>query len=296
MSDRGIAVVREHLAKLPPSDSLTIEQRRAQYERAERAFPTPADVSVKPVQAPVAPAEWLQPPAAREGVVVLYLHGGGYVIGSPRSHRHLAAAIARSAGAASLLLDYRRAPEDPFPAAVDDAVAAYRWLLDRDVAPARIVIAGDSAGGGLTVATLLALRDQGVRLPAGGVCISPWVDLTGSGASYATKAASDPIVRREGIDQMARAYLGDLDPKTPLASPLFADLAGLPPLFVQVGSEEVLLDDAVALADRARAAGVDVTLEVWPEMIHVWHWFLPMLDEAQVAIDGIGAFARKRIA
>jgi len=294
MADRGIDVVRAHLAKLPPSDSLTTAERRAQYERAEKVFPTPPDVKVERVSAPAAPAEWLRPPSAAPGRVVLYLHGGGYVIGSSRSHRHLAAAIAGAAGASALLLDYRLAPEHPFPAAVEDATAAYRWLLDQAIAPERIVIAGDSAGGGLTVATLLALREARVPLPAGGVCISPWVDLTCSGASYATKAAADPIVRRAGVEEMARAYLGATPPRTPLASPLFADLRGLPPLLIHVGSDEVLLDDAVQLAERAKAAGVDATLEIYDRMIHVWHWFLPMLDEAQTAVEAIGRFVRSR--
>ena len=294
MADRGIDVVRAHLAKLPPSDSLTTAERRAQYERAEKVFPTPPDVKVERVNVPAAPAEWLRPPSAVPGRVVVYLHGGGYVIGSPRSHRHLAAAIAGAAGASALLLDYRLAPEHPFPAAVEDATAAYRWLLDQATAPEHIVIAGDSAGGGLTVATVLALREARVPLPAGGVCISPWVDLTCSGASYATKAAADPIVRRAGVEEMARAYLGATPPRTPLASPLFADLRGLPPLLIHVGSDEVLLDDAVQLAERAKAAGVDATLEIYDRMIHVWHWFLPMLDEAQTAVEAIGRFVRSR--
>jgi len=296
MPDRGIDVVRAHLAKLPPAESLTTAELRAQYERAEKVFPTPAEVKVERVSAPTAPAEWLRPPSAVAGRVVLYLHGGGYVIGSPRSHRHLAAAIAAAAGASALLLDYRLAPEHPYPAAVDDATAAYRWLLDQGVAPGRIVIGGDSAGGGLTVATLVALREAALPRPAGGVCISPWVDLTCGGGSYETKADVDPIVRRVGVEEMARAYLGATPPRTPLASPLYADLRDLPPLLIQVGSEEVLLDDAVELAARARAAGVETTLEVWDRMIHVWHWFLPMLDEAQAAIETIGRFTRARAA
>jgi epsilon-lactone hydrolase len=296
MADRGIDVVRAHLAKLPPSDSLTVAEQRAQYERAEKVFPTPPEVKVERVSAPVAPAEWLRPPGAVAGRVVLYLHGGGYVIGSPRSHRHLAAAIATAGQASALLLDYRLAPEHPYPAAVDDATAAYGWLLEQGVAPGHVVIGGDSAGGGLTVATLLALRDARLPLPAGGVCISPWVDLTFSGASYRTRAAVDPIVTRPVIDEMARAYLGATKARAPLASPLFGDLRGLPPLLIHVGSDEVLLDDAVQLADRAKTAGVDATLEVWDRMIHVWHWFLPMLDEAQSAVDGIGRFIRSRAA
>jgi len=273
-----------------------VAERRAQYERAEKAFPTPAEVKVERVSAPVAPAEWLRPPGAMAGRVVLYLHGGGYVIGSPRSHRHLAAAIATAGQAAALLLDYRLAPEHRYPAAVDDAAAAYRWLLDQGIAAGQIVIAGDSAGGGLTVATLLALRDARLPQPAGGVCISPWVDLTCSGASYRTKAEADPIVQQAAVEEMARAYLGAAAPRTPLASPLFADLRGLPPLLIHVGSDEVLLDDSTQLADRARIAGVDATLEVWERMIHVWHWFLPMLDEAEAAVDGIGRFIRTRAA
>jgi epsilon-lactone hydrolase len=293
----GIDVVRAHLAKVPPAT--TVAERRAQYDRAERVFPVPPEigvksVAIKPERGPEIAAEWLEPPVARPGAALLYLHGGGYVIGSPRSHRHLAAALGGAAGAATLLPDYRLAPEHPFPAAVEDAVAAYRWLLARGVPPAGIVVAGDSAGGGLTVATLLALRDGGLPLPGAAVCISPWVDLTCSGASYATKAAGDPIVTQTGVGEMARAYLGAADPRTPLASPAFADLAGLPPLLVQVGSEEVLLDDAVTLAERAKAAGVGATLEIWPDMIHVWHWFFPMLDEGRKAIGVIGDFVRAR--
>ena len=225
----------------------------------------------------------------------MLFRSGGYAIGSPRSHRHLVAAIARAAGTSALLPDYRLAPEHPFPAALDDAVAAYRWLLERGIAPERIVVAGDSAGGGLTVATLLALRDRGLPRPAAGVCISPWVDLTCSGASYETKAAVDPIVTREGVAAMAQAYVGAGDPKAPLVSPLYADLVDLPPLLIQVGGDEVMLDDALSLGERARAAGVDVTVEEWPAMVHVWHWFLPMLDEAGRAIAVIGDFVRARI-
>jgi epsilon-lactone hydrolase len=295
MTDKGIHAVRAHLAKLPPSNTLTIAERRAQYERAERVFPTPSDVKVEVVTTPARPAEWLTPPGARSDAVVLYLHGGGYVIGSPRSHRHLTAAIARAAGTRALLLDYRLAPEHPFPAALEDAVTAYQWLLRAGMNPARIVVAGDSAGGGLTMATLLALRDRGLPRPAGAVCISPWVDLTNSATSYATKAAVDPIVTLESIALLTQAYIGTGDPKQPLVSPLYADLRDLPPLLIHVGSDEVLLDDALGLGARARAAGVDVTVREWPAMIHVWHWFLSMLDEADHAISEIGGFVKTRL-
>ncbi len=295
MSDKGIHAVRAHLAKLPPSNTLSIAARRAQYDRAERVFPTPPDVKIESVMAPRRPAEWLTPPGARADAVLFYLHGGGYVIGSPRSHRHLAAALARAAGTRALLLDYRLAPEHPFPAALDDAVAAYEWLLAAGAAPDRVIIAGDSAGGGLTVATLLALRDRRLPRPAGGVCISPWVDLTNSAPSYRSKAAVDPIVTLEGIAQLTQAYLGGADPKLPLVSPLYGDLRGLPPLLIHVRSDEVLLDDARGLATRAREAGVDVTVREWPAMIHVWHWFQPMLDEADQAITEIGGFVKARL-
>jgi epsilon-lactone hydrolase len=294
MPPHGIAEVRAHLAKLPPTDSLA--EQRAMYDRAERVFTVPPGTAVEPVTVGGRPAEWIRAPGAREAAALLYLHGGGYVIGSPRSHRHLAESIARSAGIACLLPDYRLAPEHPFPAAVDDALAAYRSLVDqRRIAPGRIAVAGDSAGGGLTVATLVAIRQAGLPMPGAAVCISPWTDLTCSAGSYETKAATDPMVARPGITVMAQQYLGTAEPRTPLASPLFADLRGLPPLLIQVGSEEVLLDDATRLAERARAAGVEATIEIWETMIHVWHWFLPWLDEAQAAVDKIGAFLRARL-
>ena len=179
---------------------------------------------------------------------------------------------------------------------MDDALTAYRWLLDeRKIAPGRIAVGGDSAGGGLTVATLVAIREARLPSPGAGICISPWTDLTCSAASYQSKAAVDPMVNLPDITAMARDYLGATDPRTPLASPLFADLRGLPPLLIQVGSEEVLLDDASGLAERARAAGVEATLEVWEQMIHVWHWFLPWLDEAHAAVEKIGGFVRSRL-
>ena len=295
MPPHGIIEVREHLAKLPPTTS--IAEQRAMYDRAERVFPVPAGTTVTPVTVGGRPAEWIRTAAAREDAALLYLHGGGYVIGSPRSHRHLAEGIARSAGIACLLPDYRLAPEHAFPAAVDDALGAYRFLADgRKIAPGRIAIAGDSAGGGLTVATLVAIREAALPMPGAAVCISPWTDLTCSAPSYESRAATDPMVARPGITVMAQNYLGAADPRTPLASPLFADLRGLPPTLIQVGSEEVLLDDATRLCERARAAGVDATIEVWEPMIHVWHWFLPWLDEAQAAVDKVGAFLRARLA
>jgi acetyl esterase/lipase len=214
----------------------------------------------------------------------------GYVIGSINTHRDLASRLSLAAAARVLLIDYRLAPEHPFPAAVDDATAAYRWLLSSGADPSHMVIAGDSAGGGLTVATLVALRDAGTPLPAAGVCLSPWVDLECSGESMTTKAAADPMVRRDGLMKMAEWYLAGQPPRTPLAAPLYADLSGLPPLLIQVGTAEVLLDDSTRLAERARKAGVTVTLEPWEDMIHVWQAFAALLPEGRQAIDRIGEF------
>lgn len=258
-------------------------------------LPTAPDVRCEAVVAGGVPGEWIVPPGAEESRVLLYLHGGGYVIGSVNTHRDMVSRIARAAQARALAIDYRLAPEHPFPAAVEDATAAYRWLLASGMPAERIVIAGDSAGGGLTLATLLALRDAGDLLPAAAVCISPWTDLAVTGESMDTKADVDPMIRKAEAIEGAKLYLAGADPKTPLASPLYADLSGLPHLLIQVGTHETLQDDSVRLAERARAAGVDVTLEQWEEMIHVWHFFAFILPEAQQAIDRIGQFVREHV-
>jgi acetyl esterase/lipase len=250
---------------------------------------------VQVVDAGGVPAEWVAVEGAEHEAVVLYLHGGGYCIGSLNTHRGMAARVAGACGARVLNVDYRLAPEHPHPAAVDDAVAAYRWLLGTGVAPGAIVVGGDSAGGGLVVATLLALRDAGDPLPAAGVCMSPWVDLTCTSGTFETKADDDPMCSKEGLDEMAAAYAGEHDVHHPLVSPLHADLSRLPPLLIQVGTAEVLLDDAVRLAERARSAGVDVRLEAWDDLVHVFQAFAPVVPEAVEALDGIGAFVRARL-
>ncbi len=225
----------------------------------------------------------------------MYLHGGGYVIGSLDSHRHLVAEAGRACGVAALALDYRLAPEHPFPAAVDDALAGYRFLLGRGLAPGRIAIAGDSAGGGLVVSAMVAIRDAGLPQPACGWCISPWVDMEAAGETMTSRAASDPTVQRAGILDMARLYLNGADPRSPLASPIHADFKGLAPLMIQVGACETLLDDALALAKVAGAADVRVDLQIWPEMIHVWHLFHPELKAGSEAIKAGGAFVRSML-
>lgn len=280
-------------AMWPPQVNLSFSEQRAQMEQATTAMPPPADVTFEPVSAGGVPAEWTQAPGASRRNVVLYVHGGGYCIGSINTHRLLVSEISRASGAAVLSLDYRLAPEHPFPAAVEDAAAAYGWLLAQGHEPRQLAVAGDSAGGGLTVATLLALRDAGTAPPAAGVCLSPWLDLTQSGESMTSKAAVDPMVQRDRLEEMAEAYAGK-NRRAPLASPLFADLKGLPPLLVQVGTAETLLDDSTRLADKARKADVDVTLEPWDDMIHVWQAFSFVLPEARQAIERIGGYLRQR--
>lgn len=295
MASDELKTVLELLASTPtPEEGQTFEQQRAAMEAATAAFPVPDEAQITPVEANGVPGEWVEMPGAAADRAILYLHGGGYVIGSPKTHRALTTKLAEAAGTKLLAIDYRMGPEDPCPAAIEDAVAAYRHLLDQGYAPARLAISGDSAGGGLTMATLVALRDQGLPLPAAGAPISPWVDLTGDSATMETRADADPMVQREGLRQMAAHYLGGRDPKDPEASPLFADLAGLPPLLVQVGDHETLLDDSRSLAEKAKAAGVEVDLEVWPEMIHVWHMFHFMLPEGTQALDKIGAFLQEK--
>jgi acetyl esterase/lipase len=224
---------------------------------------------------------------------LLLFHGGGYMCGNPEGVRDLGTRLARSARARVLAPDYRLAPENPFPAAVEDARSVYRFLLERGGAPERLAVIGESAGGGLAVALLLALKEEGLPLPAAAVTISAWVDMTVSGATITTKADVDPIASDESLRMSAMAYLQGQDPTTPLASPLHGDLAGLPPLLIQSGSEEVLLDDSTRLADRALAAGVDVTLEVADGLPHVYQYFASFLPEAQLAIDRAGEFITK---
>ncbi len=295
MPSEPLRTIVQMLRARPLAENASFEEMRQGFERMVAAFPLPPGIASQDVEAAGVPCEWVTAPASDAARTLLYLHGGGYVAGSRSTHRGLVGRLADACAARALSVEYRLAPEHPHPAAVEDATAAYRWLLGRGADPRRIVVAGDSAGGGLGVATLVALRDAGDPLPAAGVCLSPWVDLEGPGASMTTKAEDDPMVQWDGLARMASAYLGDADPRTPLAAPLHADLAGLPPLLVQVGTAETLLDDSTRLAGRARAAGVEVELEVWDDMIHVWHAFAGLLPEADQAIARIGEFVGKRI-
>ncbi len=292
------AQMREMRDSLDPNAAApTLEEQRAGSMAAIGAMGTmPADVDVEDVEVPGGiPAQWITPAGADPNKVVLYLHGGGYVILSMRSHTRLVAHIAAAAGCRALNVDYRLAPEHPHPAAVDDALAAYRWLLDQGIAPANIAVSGDSAGGGLTVATLLAIKDAGLAQPAAGVPISPWVDLEGVGESMDSKSGSDLIVQREGLKQMADMYLNGRDARHPTAAPLYGDLRGLAPLYIQAGGDETLLDDSTRLATRAAHAGVEVRLDVFPEMQHVFQLSAGQVPEADDAVARIGAFLRERL-
>ncbi len=255
-------------------------------------------IQVEAITAGNAPGEWVSARVPAPARVMLYLHGGAYVMGSCATHRLFAAALSRVTGLRVLVLGYRLAPEDPFPAALHDAVAAYRWLLACGFQPHSLVLAGDSAGGGLALSTLVALREAGDPLPAAGVLLSPWTDLAVSGTSYRTRAKFDIMYTLPWLVEQRQRYLGNQDVRSPLASPLYADLHGLPPLLIHVGSDEMLLDDATQLAERAHQAGVNVTLFIGEGMWHVWQFAaasIPLFPEGKVALESIGAFVQQQV-
>jgi acetyl esterase/lipase len=274
----------------------TIPRLRALLE--DTASPPPRGTQVDEVHIDGLVAEWLRCGDVDPDRRLLYLHGGAYLSGSRRSHRALAARIGRAAGCAVLLPEYRLAPEHAHPAAVHDALAALQWMErnapDGSRSASRIFLAGDSAGGGLALATLLAARDAGGPAPSAAVTLSAWTDLAMTGESFTTRAQIDPMLPAIHMHACAAAYLCETPAQAPLASPLYGDLAGLPPLLMQVGDEEVLLDDTVRFGARAREAGVDATVEVWPEMFHVFQAFSAMLPEGREALGRIGAFLRAR--
>ena len=293
MPSKELQNVIELLASRDRPDNPTIEDSRTGFEKLAQHIGGNTQADVTSVDANGVPAQWVAAHNASDDSAILYLHGGGYVIGSVDTHRELAARISRSTGSRVLTIDYRMAPENSFPAAVEDATNAYHWLLEQGINPRQMAIAGDSAGGGLAVATLVSLRDSGDLLPACSVLLSPWVDMEGIGETMTSNADVDPMVGKESLIAMAGLYLDGADPRTPLAAPLYADLTGLPPTLIQVGTWETLLSDSTRLAEKAESAGVDVTIEQWDEMIHVWHIFAPMLPEGQQAIDRIGEFVRQ---
>jgi acetyl esterase/lipase len=269
-----------------------LAEQRVVFHDMIASVPLPDDVSTTPGLLGGVPVVTVETPGNDPSAVLLYFHGGAYALGSAADSAGLAADVARRTGARAVSVDYRLAPEHPFPAGVEDAVAAYRALLDEGTTSARIGFVGESAGGGLVAATLVALKDAGLPQPSSAVVFSPWVDLTVSGDSAVGKADLDPALTPQGLRTRARDYLGDTDPATPLASPIFADLAGLAPLLIQVGSHEILLDDAIRLAARAAAQDVPVHLQVWPQVPHVFQGFAALLDEADAALLAAAAFTR----
>lgn len=260
-----------------------------------RLAPKLKGVGLEKVDASGVAAEWLTPDGAVEDRALLYLHGGAYVSGDIQSHRNLASRIAISCGCRALIIDYRLAPENAFPAALEDAVSAYRWLLEQGYKPEKIAIAGDSAGGGLAVATLIFLRDQNDPLPAAAMLLSPWVDLEQSGTSYRTMSRKDPMINVRGLRKDALMYAGGNSLRDPLISPIYADLKGLPPLYIQVGTLEALLDDSLKLARNGERDGVEVELDVANGMFHVYQIFSPIVPESNHAISKLGSFYEEKV-
>jgi epsilon-lactone hydrolase len=293
MSSSEIDAVRELLRSKPRPTSFP--ERRQRLDAIGSISLIAEDIGLEPIDANGVAAEWSLAPGSDPSKVLLFFHGGGYCSGSIVSHRGMVTEAGRAAQARTLAVGYRLAPEHPFPAAIEDARSAYRFLLDQGVAPSKIAIGGDSAGGGLTLALMTSVRDAREPLPACAWLVSPWVDLRMTGASLAEKAAIDPLISKPYLEELASAYLAGADPANPLVSPLNADLAGLPPLLVQAGSAETLLDDAVRIARRAGAADVRVNLEIWPHMIHAWHLWAAQLEAGRRAIASAGAFIRAHL-
>jgi monoterpene epsilon-lactone hydrolase len=292
-----VKLIREN----PTPDGLSIAERREAEDALAAQFPLLPTIyhemitvtSTSSAQAVSVPALLIAAKGVDDARVILYLHGGGYCLGSILTHRDFAQQISAACGARVLLIDYRRAPEHPFPAALEDALTAYRWLLAEGIDPTRMSIIGDSAGGGLAAATLVALRDGGERLPGTTVLLSPWLDLALTGESLVTKADEDFMLMPAQLQEFASVYVGDDAARNPLISPLYADLSGLPPMLIQVGSTEILLDDAARFAAKAEAAGVEMKLDVWNDMIHVWQGFAGIMPEAKEAVMQIGTFVRE---
>lgn len=272
----------------------SISRFREDCEKGARLLgKIPAGIEVSPVTIDGMPAEWILPSQAMKDKVILYTHGGGYVSGSCNDHRSIVARVVKGSETGALLFEYRLAPEHAYPAALEDSVAAYHWLLAQGISPSKIVIVGESAGGGLCLATLLALRDQGIPLPAAAVAISPWTDLKCTGDSY--RADNDPLAPAGSWTVFSKYYVSDSDPCLPWISPLYGDLYRLPPIRIYVGEDEVLFDDSIRFAEKAKAAGVDVTLKVGERMVHCYPLLPPFIPEARQAMDEICAFIKTHI-
>lgn len=291
MASKEFQEFQQRMAAAPqPPPPANVQELRARIDASMGNLPLAEGTSAKEIDAGGVPAIVVTRDAGQDDPTFLYFHGGGYRIASALAYRSYGSHLASACKARVVLVDYRLAPENPFPAAVEDAVASYKWLLDDGVPANRIILGGDSAGGGLTAALLLAAKQQGLPLPAGAVCLSPWVDLTITADSYDTRKDTDKMFGREAALAARELYLGDHDPTDPLASPVFGEWSGMPPLLIQVGDTESLLDDAARLAATAAAAGVDVEHHVYPDMPHVWQLNYPAYPEAVDAVNEIAAF------
>jgi acetyl esterase/lipase len=277
------------------SAEVTLEQARANLEMLAGKTALPARIRTATCEIAGVRCDSIEGRTTDAGRVLLYLHGGGYCMGSPHSHSDLTWRLGEASGARVVVPDYALAPEHPFPAALDQAVAIYKALLDDGIQPENLAVGGDSAGGGLTFATLVAARDKGLPMPAAAVTLSPWTDLAGTGRSMTTNAKADAMIRADQIGRIVPLYARGREATDPLVSPLYADLKGLPPTLIQVGSTEVLLDDSTRIAQKLEQAGVPVTLDVWPSMPHVWQLFARRLPEGREAIVKIGAFLRDHL-
>jgi monoterpene epsilon-lactone hydrolase len=291
-AQRELEAVLQDVASTPWPEE--ISEARALYD--VQGPPVAPDIAVEAADIDGIPAKLFTPPVVDPRRRVLFLHGGGYVYGSFLSHGGMTAEIARHSGCNALQIQYRLAPEHPYPAAIEDACAAYEWLLRHDSDPRGVAFVGDSAGGGLVMAALVTLQNLGRPLPGAAVCISPWVDLEANGPSYIDRQPLDPMIDRALSVSLAAHYLNGADPRAPTASPIHADLTGMPPLLIQVGEREVLFSEAVRLYDNALASGVVATFEEWPQMVHVWHLYFPTLRAGREAIERVGSFVRAKTA
>jgi len=288
--ERMFAKKREEAKLFPQGKPLA--QRRRDWEAEARLHVLPKGSRFQPVEAGGIKSEWMDMPQVDKSRVLLLLHGGGYNAGSSRTHRKLAALLGRAAHARVLTPDYRLAPEHPFPAAVKDALLAYGWLLDQGFTEDKIIVGGDSAGGGLALSMMLALSEAGARMPRAAVLLSPWTDLTCSSPTYTTLRKLDPIISRERFAEAGLMYAGQRNPADPMASPIFAETSGLPPLLVQVGGDETMLDDSRIFVERSRASGVEVSFKIYDGMWHVHQSAAPEVPEAIAALNDLAAFIR----
>jgi acetyl esterase/lipase len=295
ISAKAVRAVTGAWFKTVNAEKANVQRVRRMWHFLANVLWTASGVDVRKQVVAGMTSEWLTPQAPARGKVILYLHGGAYIMGNFATHRQVVSYIARACRVRALLAEYRLAPEHPFPAAVEDALSVYRALREDGYAPGDIVIAGDSAGGGLTMALLLSLRDAGEPMPSAAVLFSPWLDLTGSGESMRTRADRDPWFKPSELSLMARYYCDESEFEHPLVSPVFADVAGLPPIYIQVGDDEILLSDSTRIAEKIEEAGGEVMLEIWPEMWHVFQVFVHQMPESREAIRKVAPFVREKL-